>query len=187
MPLSWAHCFPATLQYSPQRRRKSSVEVLGDVADVRRSKDIIQLAEWVVSLQRLDVEYIDCGSCDPLRLQSFDQGRFVDDRTARDVLMNRAVGFIRANSGAQLRPLVRRLRTRCIVMTSASRNSAGLSTRVAPAALAFASVRFWLQAITFIPKPMPIRATSLPILPNPSIPRLLHAGLNRVPFATCRP
>ena len=75
----------------------------------------------------------------------------------RDVFTNLAFGFIRANSGAPIRPLVRPLRTRWTVTTSASRNSVCLSTRVAPAALAFTSVRFWLQAITFIPKATPMQ------------------------------
>ena len=33
-------------------------------------------------------------------------------------------------------------------------------------------VRFWLQAITFIPKALPIRATAPPTLPSPRSPRV---------------
>ena len=51
---------------------------------------------------------------------------------------------------------------------SARSNSWPLETRIAPAALAASKVMFWLQAIRFIPKALPIRATCDPIRPSPA-------------------
>jgi hypothetical protein len=95
----------------------------------------------VIWSQRLRLEYIDRGPGYPVRLQRFDQGHLVDERTTRCVLTNLAVGFIGVNSGAPISPLVRLLSTRWTVTMSASRNSVCLSTRVAPAALASRSGR----------------------------------------------
>jgi hypothetical protein len=53
------------------------------------------------------------------------------------------------------------------------------------AALAFSSVRCWLQAITFMPKARPIRATSFPMLPNPTTASVLPLRL--VPSPVCQP
>src|SRR5260370_13377892 len=61
------------------------IEIFGYVADVRRREDGIQLAERMVGLQRLDIEYINGGAGDPARLQRFDQSRSVDDRSTRCV------------------------------------------------------------------------------------------------------
>src|SRR6266404_9023113 len=85
----------------------------------------------------------------------------------RDALINRAVGFILSSSAAPTRPRVRLLSTKWIVRMSASSNSWSLETSVAPAALAASGVMFWLQAIRFIPKALPTRATSDPIRPSP--------------------
>ncbi len=58
-----------------------AIEVLGDVADVRRREDVVQFPEGVIGRQRLHVEYIDRCAGDPARLQRLDQGRLIDDRT----------------------------------------------------------------------------------------------------------
>src|SRR5882762_1512275 len=79
----------------------------------------------------------------------------------RDALINRAVGFILSSSAAPTRPRVRSLNTKWIVRMSACSNSWSLDTRIAPAAVAASGVMFWLQAIRFIPKALPIRATCL--------------------------
>src|SRR3989442_11951463 len=84
----------------------------------------------------------------------------------RDALINRAVGFILSSSAAPTRPRVRLLNTKWIVRMSARSNSWSLETRIAPAALAASGVMFWLQAIKFIPKALPIRATCDPIPPK---------------------
>src|SRR5260221_13494453 len=60
---------------------ESAIEVLGDVADVRRREDVVQLPEGVIGRQRLHVEYIDRCASDSARLQRLDQGRLIDDRT----------------------------------------------------------------------------------------------------------
>src|SRR3989454_2455412 len=84
----------------------------------------------------------------------------------RDALINRAVGFILSSSAAPTRPRVRLLNTKWIVRMPARSNSWSLETRIAPAALAASGVMFWLQAIKFIPKALPIRATCDPIPPK---------------------
>ena len=63
-----------------------------------------------------------------------------------------AVGFMRARSPAPTSPRERSESTRWIVTTSASSKSCSLLTWVTPAASARSAVRFWLQAITFMPK-----------------------------------
>src|SRR5260370_21131840 len=60
---------------------EGAIEVLGDVADVRRREDVVQLPEGVIGRQRLHVEYIDRCASDSARLQRLDQGRLLDDRT----------------------------------------------------------------------------------------------------------
>src|SRR6266568_1765416 len=98
----------------------------------------------------------------------------------RDALINRAVGFILSSSAAPTRPRVRLLNTKWIVRMSARSNSWSLETRIAPAALAASGVMFWLQAIRFIPKALPTRATCDPIRPGKfdrrvrPIPRVNH-------------
>src|SRR5882672_11242672 len=84
----------------------------------------------------------------------------------RDALINRAVGFILSSSAAPTRPRVRLLNTTWIVRMSARSNSWSLDTRIAPAAVAASGVMFWLQAIRFIPKALPIRATCDPMRPG---------------------
>src|SRR6202163_3898223 len=85
----------------------------------------------------------------------------------RDALINRAVGFILCSSAAPTRPRVRLLNSKWIVRVAARSNSWSLETRIAPAALAASGVMFWLQAIRFIPKALPTRATCDPIRPSP--------------------
>src|ERR1700732_1772431 len=51
--------------------------------------------------------------------------------------------------------------------TSACWNSSSFVTSVALTSAARPAVRFWLQAITFIPKALPICATAPPTLPRP--------------------
>src|SRR5271163_4038707 len=53
---------------------------------------------------------------------------------------------------------------------SASWNSSSFETSVAPTSAARTVVRFWLQAITLIPKALPICATTPPTLPRPRTP-----------------
>src|SRR6266404_9403949 len=64
---------------------ESSIKIFGYVADVRRREDVLQLPERMVGLQRLDVEYINCGAGDSARLQRFDQSHLINDRSARCV------------------------------------------------------------------------------------------------------
>src|SRR5258708_19510732 len=47
------------------------IEIFGYVADVRRREDVIQLAERMVGLQRLDIEYINGGAGHPPPLHPF--------------------------------------------------------------------------------------------------------------------
>ncbi len=103
----------------------------------------------------------------------------------RDALINRAVGFILSSSAAPTRPRVRLLNTKWIVKMSARSNSWSLETRIAPAALAASGVIFWLQAIRFIPKALPTRATSDPIRPSPRTPRVFPR--RSVPTVCCHP
>src|SRR6267142_3976837 len=64
---------------------ESAIEVLGDVADVRRREDVVQLPEGVIRRQRLHVEYIDRCASDPARLQRLDQGRLIEALQARRI------------------------------------------------------------------------------------------------------
>ena len=112
---------------------ESAIEILSDIADVRRREDVLQLAEGVVGRPTAPSSNTSTAApAIPTCLHRFDQGHLVDDRTTRCV-DEFAVGFIRSNSAGPISPLVRLLRTRWTVMTSASRNSVCLSTRVAPA------------------------------------------------------
>jgi hypothetical protein len=103
----------------------------------------------------------------------------------RDALINQAVGFILSNSAAPTTPRVRLLNTKWIVRISARSNSCSLETRVAPAALADSGVMFWLHAIKFIPKALPIRATWDPTFPSPRTPRVFPR--RSVPTVCCHP
>src|SRR6202035_2083633 len=58
---------------------------LGDVAEMRRQHDVVELAERMIDRQRLDREHVDRGAGDLLLLQGFQQRGFVDDRPARGV------------------------------------------------------------------------------------------------------
>jgi hypothetical protein len=71
--------------------------------------------------------------------------------------MSRADGFINANSAAPISPTVRALNTMWIEITSAVRNSSSFDTSRAPAAVAMSDVRFWLQAMTFMPREPDLR------------------------------
>src|SRR5580700_2968869 len=103
----------------------------------------------------------------------------------RDALINQAVGFILFNSVAPTRPRVRLLKTKWIVRMSACSNNWSLETRIAPAALAASGVMFWLQAISFIPKAVPIRATCDPTFPSPRTPKVFPR--RSVPTVCCQP
>src|SRR6266853_693624 len=103
----------------------------------------------------------------------------------RDALINRAVGFILSSSAAPIRPRVRLLNTKWIVRMSARSYSWSLETRIAPAAMAASDVMFWLQAIRFIPKALPTRATCDPIRPSPRTPRVFPR--RSVPTVCCQP
>src|SRR5712664_527365 len=92
----------------------------------------------------------------------------------RDALINQVVGFILSSSAAPTRPRVRLLNTKWIVRMSARSNSRSLETRIAPAALAASGVMCWLQAIRFIPKALPTRATCDPIRPSPRTPSVFQ-------------
>ena len=59
--------------------------VLGDVAEMRRQHEVVELAERMVDRQRLDREHVDAGARDLLLRQRFQQRAFVDDRPARGV------------------------------------------------------------------------------------------------------
>src|SRR3982751_2510184 len=57
--------------------------LLGDVAEMRRHHDIVELAEWMVYRERLDREHIDRGAGDLVLLQCFQQRGFIHDRPTR--------------------------------------------------------------------------------------------------------
>ncbi|HEY1839610.1 MAG TPA: phosphatase PAP2 family protein [Mycobacterium sp.] len=61
------------------------VDLLGDVADVRRGDHGVQRPQRVPGRQRLGVEDVETGSAEPPRSQDVDQSRLVDDRAARCV------------------------------------------------------------------------------------------------------
>jgi hypothetical protein len=103
----------------------------------------------------------------------------------RDALINRAVGFILSSSAVPTSPRVRLLNTKWIVRMSARSNSWSLETRIAPAAVAASGVMFWLQAMRFIPKALPTRATCDPTRPSPSTPRVFPR--RSVPTVCCQP
>src|SRR6202043_1624532 len=96
-----------------------------------------------------------------------------------------AVGFILSSSEAPTRPRVRLLKIKWIVRMSARSNSWSLDTRIAPAALAASGGMFWLQAIRFIPKALPTRATCDPIRPSPRTPKVFPR--RSVPTVCCQP
>src|SRR5882672_1970878 len=151
---------------------------------MRGREYVVEGPEGVRRRQRLNVEYVDRRAGDLLVLQHADQSLLVDDRPARRV-DNQAVGFILSSSAAPTRPRVRLLNTKWIVRMSARSNSWSLETRIAPAALAPSGVRFWLQAIRFIPKALPIRATSDPTRPSPRTPRVFPR--RSAPTVCCQP
>src|ERR1700688_4159608 len=103
----------------------------------------------------------------------------------RDALINRAVAFILSSSAAPTRPRVRLLNTKWIVRMSARSNSWSLETKIAPAALAASDVMFCLQAISFIPKALPICATCDPTFPSPRTPRVFPR--RSAPTVCCQP
>src|SRR5947208_3875473 len=160
------------------------VKTMRYVADMRRCQYVVERPEGVRRRQRLDVEYVDRCAGDLLVLQHADQ-RLLVDELPRDVLISRAVGFILSSSAAPTRPRVRALNTKWIVRMSARSNSWSLDTRTAPAAVAASGVMFWLQAIRFIPKALPTRATCDPIRPSPRTPRVFPR--RSVPTVCCQP
>jgi hypothetical protein len=99
--------------------------------------------------------------------------------------MSRADGFINANSAAPISPTVRALNTMWIEITSAVRNSSSFDTSRAPAAVAMSDVRFWLQAMTFMPNASPTFATPDPTFPSPRMPRVFPAKSS--PRVCCQP
>src|SRR5262245_7326636 len=56
-----------------------------DVAEMRREHDVVELAEWMVDRQRLDVEHVETGTADAGSGERRDQRLLVDDRPARRV------------------------------------------------------------------------------------------------------
>src|ERR1700720_1529958 len=159
------------------------VKTMRYVADMRRCQYIVQRPEGVRRRQGLNVEFLDRRPGDLLVLQHADQN-CSSTIGPRDALINRAVGFILSSSADPTRPRVRLLNTKWIVRISARSNSWSLETRIAPAALAASGVMFWLQAIRFIPKALPIRATCDPIRPSPRTPRVFPR--RSVPTVCCQ-
>src|SRR5258706_223317 len=104
----------------------------------------------------------------------------------RDVAeMRRGQYVVQRPEGVRPRQRVRLLNTKWIVRMSACSNSWSLETKRALAASAASGVRFWLQAIKFIPKALPIRATCDPIRPSPKTPRVFP--WRSVPTVFCQP
>src|ERR1700722_5783136 len=62
-----------------------AVILLGDVTEMRRQHDIVQLAEHVIARQRLDIKHIEPSAGNRLRLQRGDQGLLVDEGAARRI------------------------------------------------------------------------------------------------------
>jgi PAP2 superfamily len=61
------------------------VDLLSDIADVRRGDHVVQRSQWMPSRQRLGIEHIESGPCDAARPQRVEQSRLVDNRPARGV------------------------------------------------------------------------------------------------------
>ena len=72
-----------------------------------------------------------------------------------------------------------------MVTTSDLRNKSFLETHSTPNGWVRSGVRLGLQAITSIPKPWPILATGVPMLPNPRIPSVLPSRPRPKPY--CQP
>src|SRR6266849_7645906 len=154
------------------------------VADMRRREYVVEGPEGMRRRQRLNVEYVDSRAGDLLVLQHADQSLLFDDRPARRVDQP-GRWFHSLQLRGPTRPRVRLLNTKWIVRISARSNSWPLETRIAPAALAASGVMFWLQAIKFIPKALPTRATCDPIRPSPRTPRVFPR--RSVPTVCCQP
>src|SRR3984893_8648003 len=160
------------------------VKTIRYVADMRRCQCVVQRPEGVRCRQRLNVEYVDRAPAICLFFNALIKA-CSSTIGPRDALITRAVGFILSSCAAPTRPRVRLLNTKLIVRMSARSNSWSLETRIAPAALAVSGVRFWLQAIRFIPKALPIRATCDPIRPSPRTPSVFPR--RSVPTVCCQP
>ena len=89
------------------------------------------------------------------------------------------------SSGSPTMPRVRSDSTRCSETTSERRNSASLSTAVAPCSAARSEVRLGLQASTSMPKADPIRAIRAPVCPSPTSPRVRPSSSE--PTVGCHP
>jgi hypothetical protein len=61
------------------------VDLLGDVADVRRGDDVVERSKRVRGRQRLGVEDVETGAGDASRPQRLDESRLVNNRAARGV------------------------------------------------------------------------------------------------------
>src|SRR5579864_5589341 len=59
--------------------------LLGDVAEMRRQHEIVELAIGMVDRQRFDRKHVERGARDPLLLQRLKQRLLVHDRRARGV------------------------------------------------------------------------------------------------------
>ncbi len=103
----------------------------------------------------------------------------------REVFTSNAVGFISASSAAPTIPVERSLSFMWMVSTSDEANSSSLVTWDAPASAAASGVRFWLQAMTVMPKASPMRATRDPMRPRPRMPRVRPASSR--PTDVCQP
>ena len=103
----------------------------------------------------------------------------------RDVLIRKAPGFIKAIECASTNPSVVSVCGIWIVSASDWRNSSSFETYLTSKGWVRFGVRFGLQAMTSIPKPWPIFATGVPMLPSPRTPRVLPA--RPVPTPNCQP
>src|SRR5260221_7528090 len=142
---------------------------------LRRTSGIGLRRHILVWGQRLLIENIDGHTCDRTRLEGFDQRCLVDN----------AVRFMSASSAGPTRPRVRLLNTRWIVTKSGLAKQVGLRDQRDARRLGARAVKFWLRAVTFMPKARPILATSVPMLPRPRTPCVLPASSR--PTLVCQP
>ena len=133
-------------------------------------------AQRVVGGQRLDVEDVEPGAGDAPAAERRDQRGLVDDRPARGVDQVAPSASSAPARRAPTSPRVRSPSTQVDGHDVGAREQLVLGHRGRAAAAARSAVRFWLQAITSIPKARPTRATREPSRPSPRTPSVRPRG-----------
>jgi hypothetical protein len=151
---------------------------------MRRRQQVLEGSERVLSRQGLGIENSTAAPA-MARARKVSMSACSSTIGPRDVLTSRAVGFMSASSAAPTRPRVRSLRMRWMVTISARRKSSSFVTISAPAAAAVFAVKFWLQAMIYMPNARPMLATWAPTFPRPTTPRTLPS--TSLPIEVCQP